>query len=151
MTAAEYRALGRLMRWARAQGFTYYITTSFGITDWSWSKDGNYAVVAAPQSAGWSVHMDSNRVDMFPASVQELTDVLVALGLLPVEFRSGQDFEYEVRYTPGNGADYSCRAGIFEDLDWAKNTAARYATKYADVRINRRCHGGWQLVEQVMA
>lgn len=86
--AAELRALGRLMRHARAQGYTYHRTTSFGRTDWSWSKAGTYAVTAESFSRGWLVMVDDERAQLWPSSVGQLTDVLVALGVLPVEFRS---------------------------------------------------------------
>lgn len=89
MNAAEYRALGRLMRYARAQGYTYYVTSVCGATDWSWSKDGNYAVLAVPLAVGWKVTFDDGRADLWTESVQQLTDVLVAVGLLPVRFSSG--------------------------------------------------------------
>jgi hypothetical protein len=85
-TAAEYRALGRLMRHARAEGYTYRISSAFGRTDWSWGKANTYAVVAEPLAVGWKVTFDDGRADLWPASVQQLTDVLVALGLLPPEF-----------------------------------------------------------------
>lgn len=96
-SAAELRALGRLMRYARAQGYTYYVTTSFGRTDWSWSKDGNYVVSAEPLAVGWRVHLDDGRADLWPASVRQLTDVLVAVGLLPATFSSiAADYEARI-------------------------------------------------------
>jgi hypothetical protein len=88
ISAAEFRALGRLMRFARSQGYTYYVTTFLGATDWTWSKDHVYAVVAVPRAEGWHVDLPTAHVDMRPASVQQLTDVMVAVGLLPIQFRS---------------------------------------------------------------
>ncbi len=86
ITAAEFRALGRLMRYARAEGYTYYVTTSFGRTDWSWSKGGEYVVTAESLFEGWLVMVRDGKAQMFPDSVRELSDVLVAVGLLPPEW-----------------------------------------------------------------
>lgn len=104
--AAEFRALGRLMRHARAEGYTYYVTTVFGITDWSWSKGNVYTVVATPRSSGWSVDLPTVHVDLRPASVQQLTDVLVALGLLPVEFSSAHIAGRQSMLVCGNSGDF---------------------------------------------
>lgn len=102
-SAAEFRALGRLMRYARSQGYTYYITTAFGRTDWSWSKDGNCAVSAEPLAVGWRVTLEDGRAELWPASVQQLTDVMVAVGLLPaIGFSSawsdGEQTAYDAVY-----------------------------------------------------
>jgi hypothetical protein len=98
ISAAEFRALGRLMRFARSQGYTYYVTTFLGATDWTWSKDHVYAVVAVPRAEGWHVDLPTAHVDMRPASVQQLTDVLVAVGLLPVDFSSiAADYDARIR------------------------------------------------------
>jgi hypothetical protein len=98
ITAAEYRALGRLMRHARTEGYTYYVTTVCGATDWSWSKGSNYAVVAQPLDVGWKVTVDDGRAELRPASVQQLSDVLVAVGLLPGRFSSRANRMYEDAY-----------------------------------------------------
>lgn len=103
LTPTEYRLLGRLMRHARAEGYTYYRTTFMGNTDWSWSKGGNYAVLAQPLAVGWKVTFDDGRAELWPASVQQLTDVLVALGLLPaIGFSSawsdGEQVAYDAVY-----------------------------------------------------
>ncbi|HEY1394989.1 hypothetical protein [Roseateles sp.] len=88
-SAAELRALGRLMRYARSQGYIYHRTTSFGRTDWTWSKAGECVVSAESLFEGWLVLVRDGRAQLFPDSVQQLADVLVALGVLPVVFRSG--------------------------------------------------------------
>lgn len=103
MNAAEYRALGQLMRWARAQGYTYHVTTYLGATDWSWGKGGKYAVVAEPMSTGWLVKFNDSQGNWFPESVQQLTDVLVAVGLLPIGFRSP---------APAAADDCGCRPNV---------------------------------------
>lgn len=163
ITAAEYRALGRLMRHARAEGYTYRISSAFGRTDWSWGKGGNYAVVAEPLAVGWKVTFDDGRADLWPASVQQLTDVLVALGLLPaIGFSStwsdgektAYDAVYEqVKLTAAEWYD-DLRAPV--ERGWPKAEKAGYLRGVAEA-VDNVCdvigvaHPEWEHMREVSA
>lgn len=75
-----------ILRHAKANGFKLMRSTAFGNTDWAWRNAPAHRQVQAMQLVGgWQVVI-SGKGTVFPESVTELVDVLVAVGYLPAEF-----------------------------------------------------------------